>query len=130
MHNPTGRHRLVGGGINFHTIAGREQERLGAPGFLAQRPIDRRVADKPLPSRDVRGVVANTDAEEIHYKVCAGEKNVIPQSSVSAALKATTQRPAIQRGAVVPRWRAKRMPAKKLHTPTTRQSSRKAAAGQ
>ena len=73
------------------------------PDFFAQDAVDRGVADEALARFDIGGVMAESDAEEIHQRECVWERNVIPQRSVSAALKARTQRVAIRRGAVVPR---------------------------
>ncbi len=98
-------------GINFHPIAGREQKRLGAAGFLAQLPIDRSVPDEALARLNGCRVMAEANAEKFFHSVWVDDRNVIPQSNVSAALKATTQSAAIRRGAVVPKWRASRMAA-------------------
>ena len=101
--DPRGRDRFFGGGVNFHPVAGGEEERLRAASFFAQDPDDLGVADEPLARLDICGVMAEADTEEIHYSECVCERKVIPQSNVSAALNATTQRTAIERGAVVPR---------------------------
>src|SRR6476659_5403168 len=94
---------LIGHRVNFHAVAGRDEQSLRATGFLAQHPIDRRVPGETLPRFDIRGVVADADAKEIHHIEWLCERKVIPQSNVSAALKATTQSAAIERGAVIPR---------------------------
>ena len=61
-----GRDRVLGRGIDFHPVAGGEEERLGAAHFFAQNAIDFGVAGKALPYLHVGGVVAEADTEEVH----------------------------------------------------------------
>ena len=69
MRNLLGRHRLLGRGIHFHAIAGGEEERFGAADLFAQPPVNRGVAGETLARLNVGRVMADPDAEEIHYAV-------------------------------------------------------------
>ena len=111
MRDPFGRNGWLRGGINFHPVAGGEEQRLRATGFFAQDAIDRRMPGETFACLHIRSVVADAYAEKVHQSEWFCERKVIPQSKVSAALKATTQSVAMRRGAVVPRWRAKRIAA-------------------
>ncbi len=97
------RDRLLGRGVDFDPVASGEENRLRAARFCAQDAVDRGVADEALARFHIGGVMTKADAEEIHQRECVCERKVMPQRSVSAALKARTQRVAIRRGAVVPR---------------------------
>ncbi len=51
--------------INFHTVAGREQQRFRAPD-IAQNTFGLGVASEALARFHVRGVMAQADAEKSH----------------------------------------------------------------
>ena len=111
LHDALARNHLLSDGINFHPITGREKERFATAGFFAQDAIDPAVPDETLPGFHLCGMMTDAEAKEIHQSVFVCQRNVMPQSTVKAALNASTQRLAIARGAVVPRCRAIRMAA-------------------
>ena len=103
MRDPRRRDNLLRGSVNLDAVAGGKKESLGAACFFAQNAVDRSVAGEALACLDIRGVMAEADAEKIHQREYVCERKVMPHSRVSAALKAMTQSVAIRRGAVVPR---------------------------
>ncbi len=111
MRDPFGGDSRLRRGINFHPVAGGEEQRLRATSLFTQDAIDRRVPGETFSRLNVGSVVADAYAEKVHQSEWFCERKVIPQSKVSAALKAKTQSVAMRRGAVVPRWRAKRIAA-------------------
>ena len=103
MRNSLRRDWLFGSSVNFDSVASGEEKRLRAACFIAQNSVDRGVADEALARFDICSVMAQPDAEKVHQSEWDWERKVMPQSKVSAALKATTQSAAIRRGPVVPR---------------------------
>jgi hypothetical protein len=89
--------KILGRPVNFHAIASAEQQHFIAT-TIAQDATGLGVPGKIFACFDVRVVIAETDAEQIHgVFVCT--LNVIPQRSVSAALNATMQSVATRFGA-------------------------------
>src|SRR6266496_1332703 len=84
--------------INLHPVARSQKQRFSAAGFAHDR-FGRCATCEPLKFRDVCRMMAQTDAEKIHGSECICAVNVIPQSSVSAALKPRMHSAATRLGA-------------------------------
>src|ERR1700736_1192804 len=92
-----GGHETLRRGINFDAIAGTEHQRLIATA-IPQRALGLDTAGKVFARLDVRVVMTETDAEQIHG-VCVWAVNVMPQRRVNAALKPMMQSAATRFGA-------------------------------
>ena len=95
--NMVRRNEILGSAVNFHAIAGAEQQRLVATA-AAQNAVGLGVAGETLPCFQVRIVMTEPDAKQIHG-VCVWAVNVIPQRRVSAALNPMMQSAATRFGA-------------------------------
>src|SRR5438067_12517191 len=98
-----GRHSLLGCSINFDAIAGAEHQRLVATA-LPKRAVGLDVAGKAFARLDVRVVMTETNAEQIHG-VCVWAVKVMPQRRVNAALKPMMQSAATRFGANQSKYR-------------------------
>jgi len=95
--NVFGRNKIFGCSINFHAIAGAEQQRLIAPA-ASHNAIGLGVAGEILSHFHICVVMTETEAEQVHG-VCVWAVNVIPQRRVNAALKPIMQSAATRFGA-------------------------------
>ena len=66
MRDPFGRNSWLRGSINFHPVAGGEEQRLRATSLFAQDAIDRRVPGETFARLNVRSVMADAYAEKVH----------------------------------------------------------------
>src|SRR2546429_9386307 len=80
-----GRHSLLGCSINFDAIAGAEHQRLITTA-IPQRAVGLDMAGKVFARLDVRVVMTETDAEQIHG-VCVWAAKAIAPRKGSAAPK-------------------------------------------
>ena len=61
-----GRNQMLGCGIDFDSIAGSEQQRLGTARFFQEQTINLRVAGESLPGFNIGSVMADSNAKKIH----------------------------------------------------------------
>src|SRR5260370_30368316 len=92
------RHSLLACSINFDAIAGAEHQRLIAT-VIPQRAVGLDMAGKVFAHLDLRVVMTETDAEQIHGVCVWAAVKGMPQRRGSAALKPMMQSAATRFGA-------------------------------